>query len=52
MIQLLQLGGVTRGLIYMHEHGIVHGDLKGVRFRTVNHHHLRNLPTPKLRGTS
>ena len=34
MIQLPQLGDVTVGLIYMHDQGIVHGDLKGVRFRT------------------
>ena len=32
--RLLQLGDVTRGLIYMHGEGVVHGDLKGVRFRT------------------
>ena len=30
---ILQLGDVARGLIYMHEQGMVHGDLKGVRFR-------------------
>jgi len=28
-----QLRDVARGLIYMHEQGMVHGDLKGVRFR-------------------
>ena len=27
-----QLGDVAVGLIYMHEQGMVHGDLKGVRF--------------------
>ena len=27
-----QLGDVAKGLIYMHEQGMVHGDLKGVRF--------------------
>jgi len=27
-----QLRDVARGLIYMHEQGMVHGDLKGVRF--------------------
>ena len=27
---LLQLKGVTRGLIYMHSQGMIHGDLKGV----------------------
>jgi len=31
IIWLLQLGEVTMGLIYMHDQGIVHGDLKGVR---------------------
>ena len=30
---ILQLGDVAEGLIYMHEQGMVHGDLKGVRFR-------------------
>jgi len=30
---ILQLGDVAGGLIYMHEQGMVHGDLKGVRFR-------------------
>jgi serine/threonine protein kinase len=29
---LVQLRDVTQGLIYMHEQGIVHGDLKGVHF--------------------
>jgi len=29
--QFLQLRDVARGLIYMHDQGIVHGDLKGVR---------------------
>jgi len=28
-----QLGDVAVGLIYMHEQGMVHGDLKGVRFQ-------------------
>ena len=27
-----QLRDVAKGLIYMHEQGMVHGDLKGVRF--------------------
>ena len=33
MTQLLQLKDVVRGLIYMHDQGIIHGDLKGVCFR-------------------
>lgn len=28
---LLQLGNVAKGLIYMHDQGMIHGDLKGVR---------------------
>ena len=28
---ILQLGGVARGLIYIHSQGVIHGDLKGVR---------------------
>ena len=32
MPQLPQVGDVARGLIYMHGQGIVHGDLRGVRF--------------------
>ena len=30
--RLMQLGDVARGLIYMHDQGMVHGGLKGVRF--------------------
>ena len=26
-----QLADVARGLCYMHDHGVIHGDLKGVR---------------------
>ena len=29
----LKLGDVTRGLIYMHDQGVIHGGLRGVRFR-------------------
>ena len=29
---LLQLEGVARGLMYIHSQGMIHGDLKGVRF--------------------
>jgi hypothetical protein len=29
---LIQLGDVARGLIYIHSQGMIHGDLKGVRF--------------------
>ena len=31
--RLRQLGGVARGLIHMHDRGMIHGDLKGVRLR-------------------
>lgn len=30
---IIQLSGVARGLIYIHEQGMVHGDLKGVSLR-------------------
>ena len=26
-----QLAGAAEGLVHMHEHGMIHGDLKGVR---------------------
>ena len=29
----LQLEGVATGLIYIHNQGVIHGDLKGVRLR-------------------
>ena len=32
ILRFAQLRDVTRGLIYMHDQGIIHGDLKGVRF--------------------
>jgi len=32
-----QLSDVAKGLVYMHDHGMVHGDLKGVRFRKPGH---------------
>ena len=32
-LKSLQLEGVTKGLIYLHSNGMVHGDLKGVSFR-------------------
>jgi len=31
--QFLQLVDVTKGLIYIHSQGMIHGDLKGVRFQ-------------------
>ena len=41
---LPQLGGVARGLVYMHGQGMVHGDLKGVCLRTgVTFHLLMDL---------
>ena len=36
---LIQLGGVARGLIYIHSQGMIHGDLKGVCSRR-----LQSLP--------
>ena len=30
---IFQLKNVAEGLVYMHKHGMVHGDLKGVRFQ-------------------
>ena len=47
---LLQLRDVTKGLIYMHDQGIIHGNLKGVRFRTPCQPHAYALPF--LRRTS
>ena len=41
IVWLLQLREVTRGLIYMHYVGVVHGDLKGVSFQIT--------PTPPCR---
>ena len=32
MTRSLQLRDATKGLIYIHDEGVVHGDLKGVRF--------------------
>ena len=46
-MRMLQLRDVTGGLIYMHDQGIVHGDLKGVRFRTCRHSPVRRSPSPK-----
>ena len=33
IVRFPQLEDVTRGLSYMHDQGIVHGDLKGVRIK-------------------
>ena len=30
-MRFLQLSDVTKGLIYVHDQGMIHGDLKGVR---------------------
>ena len=30
-VKKLQLAGVAKGLIYIHNQGMIHGDLKGVR---------------------
>ena len=35
--RLWQLRGISKGLVYMHDQGIIHGNLRGVRIRT--HHH-------------
>lgn len=32
--KLTQLADVAKGLIYIHNQGMIHGDLKGVRFDT------------------
>ena len=32
MTRFLQLRDATKGLNYIHDEGVVHGDLKGVRF--------------------
>ena len=32
-----QLADVTIGLIYLHDNGMVHGDLKGVSFRSLEY---------------
>ena len=34
-LKILQLAGVAKGLIYLHGSEIVHGDLKGVSFRSL-----------------
>ena len=34
LLRTLQLAGVAKGLIYLHNNDLVHGDLKGVRFRS------------------
>ena len=47
-----QLVEVAKGLIYMHEHGIVHGDLKGVRFGILPSPPARNLPVSKQTSLS
>ena len=35
MTRLLQLTGAAEGLVYMHDRGIIHGNLRGVRVRTL-----------------
>ena len=45
--RLLQLRDVTKGLIYMHDQGIIHGNLNGVRFRTSSRCPGCGLPSPK-----
>ena len=34
MTRLLQLRGIAKGLVYMHDQEIIHGNLRGVRIRT------------------
>ena len=47
ILRLPQLEEITRGLTYMHDQGIVHGDLKGVRIEP-----LTTLPTHRLTNLS
>ena len=50
IVRLPQLEDVTRGLIYMHDQGIVHGDLKGVRIEPPNNtpHTCSRIPQPNV----
>jgi len=45
--RLLQLRDVTRGLIFVHDQGIIHGNLEGVRVRTTVTPLPPSLPDPK-----
>ena len=47
IIWLPQVAGITRGLIYMHDQGVIHGNLNGVCFRTRSLRSARCLPGPK-----
>jgi len=47
IMYLLQLRDVTKGLIYMHDEGIIHGNLKGVRFRACCQLPAYHLPAPR-----
>ena len=44
---LLQLGDVTKGLIYMHDQGMVHGNPTGVGLQAHSHCPAHSLPNPK-----
>jgi len=45
--RLLQLRDAAKGLIYMHDQGIIHGGLKGVRFRSPCHPPAYTLPATR-----
>jgi len=45
--QFLQLVDVTTGLVYMRDQGIIHGNLKGVGFKSRSCFPAHSLPNPK-----
>jgi len=52
IVWLPQLEDITRGLTYMHDQGIVHGDLKGVRIEPLTTPPTHRLTNQSLRRTS